>query len=135
MPLSDPTRSLLQEIDMLSGRKLLRQKELGLLIECAHGAGRKEYLADLAFQAKFVWKSRGIMQRIGPGADGYDALQREFTAAVEEVRRLLGLLLDGCPGTEGLRDRLLALTPRALEDLLALTNDLTWYKNWLIDRR
>jgi hypothetical protein len=135
MPLSDPTLSLLQEIDVLSGRKLLRRDDLGMLIDCAQGSGRKELLEDLAFQAKFAWKSRIVMQRIGGGAEGYDRLAAEFTSAVEEVRRLLGVLLEGCPGTEGVRKRTLSVTPQALEELLALMNDLTWYKNWLLDRR
>jgi hypothetical protein len=135
MPLSDPARSLLQEIDTLSGRSLRRRDDLGLLIDCALGSGRNEILADLAFRAKFAWKSHSIMQRIGKGADGYEALAREFMSAVEEIRRLLDSLVDGCDGTAGLRDRLLAMTPAALEELLSLIHDLTWYKNWLIDRR
>jgi hypothetical protein len=135
MPLSDPTLSLLQEIDVLSGRKLLRRDDLGILIDCAQGSERKELLADLAFQAKFAWKSRNVMQRIGRGAEGYDRLAAEFSSAVEEVRRLLGVLLEGCPGTEAVRKRTLSVTPQALDELLALMNDLTWYKNWLLDRR
>jgi tRNA-dihydrouridine synthase len=135
MPLSDPTLSILQEIDVLSGRKLLRRDDLGVLIDCAQRGNRKELLADLAFQAKFAWKSRVVMQRIGQGAEGYDRLATEFTSAVEEVRRHLGALLEGCPGAEALRQRTMAMTPQALEELLSLMNDLTWYKNWLIDRR
>lgn len=135
MPLSDPTLTLLQEIDVLSGRKLLRRDDLGVLIECAQGSDRKELLADLAFQAKFAWKSRIVMQRIGRGAEGYDRLATEFTSAVEEVRRILRVLLEGCPGAGAVRERTLSVTPQALEELLALINDLTWYKNWLLDRR
>lgn len=135
MPLSDPTLSILQEIDVLSGRKLLRRDDLGMLIDCAQRVDRKELLADLAFQAKFAWKSRVVMQRIGQGAEGYDRLAAEFTSAVEEVRRHLGTLLEGCPETGALRQRTMAMTPQALEELLSLMNDLTWYKNWLIDRR
>jgi hypothetical protein len=44
-------------------------------------------------------------------------------------------LLEGCPGAEALRQRTMAMTPQALEELLSLMNDLTWYKNWLIERR
>lgn len=135
MPLSDPARSLLQEIDTLSGCSLRRRDDLGLLIECALASGRNEILADLAFQAKFAWKGQGIMHRIGRDGEGYEALAREFTSAVEEIRRLLDSLVHGCDGTAGLRDRLLAMTPAALEELLSLIHDLTWYKNWLIDRR
>jgi hypothetical protein len=135
MPLSDTTLSLLHEIDLLSGHRLVRRDDLGMLIDCAHRSDRKELLADLAFQAKFAWKSRTVMQRIGQGAEGYDRLASEFTSAVEETRKHLGALLEGCPGAEALQQRTMAMTPQALEELLSLMNDLTWYKNWLIDRR
>lgn len=118
----------------MSGHKLLRRDDLGMVIDCAYHHERKGVLADLSFQSKFARKTQGILQRIGKGADGYDRLALEFASALEEIRKLLGEILDLCPDAAPARKRYLALTPEGLEELLALTNDLSWYKNWLIDR-
>jgi hypothetical protein len=134
MPLSAPTSSLLQEIDAFSGHRLLRREDLGLLIDCAEQSGESGVLADLAFQAKFARKTRGIMERIGRDGEGYDRLARELSLAVDHVRKHLGAFVNRCPELEPARARYLSMSPGALEELFSLMNDLSWYKNWLIDR-
>ena len=92
---------------------------------------------DLAFQAKFAHRTYGIMQRIGRDGQGYDLLRREFGSAIERCGGLARAILETAPAGERTRfqERYLELTPDALQDFLALCYDLSWYKNWHIDRR
>jgi hypothetical protein len=77
-----------------------------------------------------------MMERVGPGAEGYDRLAGEFSLHMKKAAALLGTLIEAAPAeaAEVFRSRYAALTPEGLENLLALSSDLGWYKNWLIDQ-
>jgi hypothetical protein len=133
--LSKHTANLLASLDALSGRRLLRRDDLGALIELASLHGRRETLNELSFQAKFISKSHGIMQRIGAQGEGYERLSEEFTNAIKTSMSLIDSILTDVPPEE--RQRFAAtyqaLTSESLYNLLALFSDLSWYKNWMID--
>ena len=133
---SAATSDLLDTLEELSQGKLSRRDDLGTLIELATRHDQMPVLDDLSFLAKFVSKTYGIMARIGKEGQGYDGLQREFAASLENAGQKIRSLIAGAP--EGEREpfllRYLSPTPDALRNLLALCYDLSWYKNWLIDR-
>jgi hypothetical protein len=135
MQLSAPTLKLLNDVDGFSGSKLRRREDLGFLFELAHVSNAEDALADLSFQAKFLSRTFGILQRIGRGAEGADRLTGECERAIIAVREALRILVAGAP--EGDRTqfstRYLADSPEALQELLHLSYDLSWHKNWLLD--
>lgn len=135
MQLSEPTFSLLQQIEAFSGGKLSRGDDLGVLMEVAVRHSLEGMLADLSFVAKFLTKTHGILQRIGPDGEGSARLSEEFSRNLENARALLEGILAHCPADEknALHARYLALTPAAMQEFMALSYDLSWYKNWLID--
>jgi len=137
MTVTPSTARLLSELDRLSSDALTCRDDLAVLLDAAVLAGETRTLDSLSFLAKFVVRTHGIMTRIGPGANGYDVLQREFSANLEKARDLLRSLIAHTP--QDARPRLerdyLALRPDALQSLLALYRDLSWYKNYLIDTR
>ncbi len=136
MVLTRSTTSLLAHLDALSGGKLTRKEDIGVLMEVASRAEMFSLLEKLSFRAKFVHRTCGIMKRIGPDANGYDKLDREFTENLDLTRTLLLELLEHGPADERARfdETYLAMTPAAVQNLLALAYDLSWYKNMLIDR-
>ena len=136
MQLSKPTVELLSALDAFSNHKLTRQNDLGILIELATLLNRAETLEELCFLAKFVSKSYGMLQRSGKEDKGHENLMREFTAAVEKTRALIETLLSVSPAEtkQVFSSTYLRLTTESLHHLLALSYDLSWYKNWLIDR-
>lgn len=133
--LSKATVDLLASLDVWSGHKLARRDDLGALLELAAIHNRHDLLNELSFLAKFISKTHGIMQRIGVHGEGYDKLSREFTAAIKKSTSLLNSILSEAQAIERQRfaSTYLALTPAALQDLLLLSYDLSWYKNWVID--
>lgn len=134
--LSKPTVDLLSALDAFSGRKLTRRNDLGILIELASMCNRSEVLEDLCFHSKFVSKAYGMLQRLGKDDKAYENLAREFTAAVEKSKALIDTLLTASPAEtkRAFSYSYLRLTKESLDNLLALCYDLSWYKNWLIDR-
>jgi len=135
MELHSSTTALLAVLDQLSGDTLTCREDLGILFDLAIRHGRLAALDELSFTAKFAHKTSGIMRRIGPGANGYDGLQRELGAGLGRIRVSLEALLANAPADVGrhFTDTYLALTPAALERLLALCHDVSWYKNRQID--
>lgn len=135
MQLSNPTIELLSSLESLSRRTLTHREDVGILIQLSNLPDQATTLEELSFLAKFVSKTNGIMIRIGIHDKGYENLAREFTAALEQVKTLMGRLLSDAPEEtkQAFSSKYLRLTPDALQRLLALCHDLSWYKNWLID--
>jgi hypothetical protein len=136
MQLSEPTVKFLSTLRALSGGRLSRGNDLGLLIELANRHSRKVVLDELSFLAKFASKTYGIMQRSGTHGEGYDNLSREFTDAIEKSISLIDTLLVDSPteDRQHFTSTYLTMTPESLQRLLALCYDLSWYKNWTMDR-
>ncbi len=137
IPFSPSTLDLLAALGAFSSGRLTRPDDRGLLYESAERGGEQAEFDELSFQAKFVHKTYGILQRLGKDGQGYDRMEGEFRAALERCGTLARRVLSGAPPAvqEQFAARYLALTPAALQDFLALCYDLSWYKNWHIDRR
>jgi hypothetical protein len=137
MNLSPSAATLLAELETLSHHQLKNKDNLGILLELGTGQMGNETLEQLGFYGKFVSHSLRIMQRIGKDGEGYEKLEREFRTAAEKGKALLGELLHRAP--EEIRRRFLVsyldMTPGSLENLLSLFQDLSWYKNRMIDKR
>ena len=138
MKLKAKTVELLNSVDRLSGNRLTRQGDLGLLLELAEDHRLQSTLDDLSFNAKFVSKIFGIMQRIGPAGEGYDRLSAEFTQSLTKIQNLIKAIL-ATASDEQVRLRFsttyLEMTTESFEQLLSLCHDLGWYKNWMIDNQ
>jgi len=136
LQLSKQTFDLLASLDILSGRKLTRRNDLGMLIELSVVHNQHAVFDELSFLAKFISGTYRIMQRIGIHGEGYDRLSREFTDAIEKSKSLITTLLTDSPTEDRQRftSAYLAMTPESFQHLLALCYDLGWYKNWTIDR-
>ncbi len=136
MDLSSTTASLLATLDKLSHNTLGRRTDLGVLIELATLERQQDTLDELSFTAKFLHRSLGIMRRIGKDGNGYDKLESEFKGNLQKASTLVGTLIRNAPEEtrQHFTSTYLGLTPGALENFMMLLHDLSWYKNWLIDR-
>lgn len=137
MERSKTTVQLLAQLDALSGGKLLRKDDLGILLDATSVNNLVPILDDLAFNAKFISQTSRIMQRIGKDGEGYDKLTKEFTGSVTKARQLLERIVQSLatPERVHIAGTYLAMSPESMRSLLELCQDLAWYKNWLIDGR
>jgi hypothetical protein len=136
MHISSPIRTIIEDIQVLSGGKLTLQPDLGTLLELAQRSGKQLQVNELSFQAKFVASTARMMSRIGPEAEGYAKLSTEFQSAIDRVRTAVhDLLQDGEDQDRQHFERTyFALTQASLQSLVALCSDLGWYKNYLLER-
>lgn len=137
MTLSQTTKELLSKISAASGNKLLRSMDLGVLIELSNQQQKQSVLEELAFSAKFLSKSFELMKRIGKEGDGYDKLETEFTVQVEKSRKAILQLLELADSMTKAHftGTYLGMDTLALQNLMQLFHDLSWYKNYQIDSR
>jgi hypothetical protein len=137
MTLSRTTKELLETINTTSGGTLRRSMDLGVLIEIAQQHTMQSTLDDLAFIGKFITKSFELMKRIGKGGEGYDILEREFSAQTEKSRAMItSIVVKADAMTEShFTTTYLAMDTVAMQHLMQLFHDLGWYKNYLIDHR
>lgn len=135
MTLSQPIKTLLAEINTVSGGRLKRSMDLGILLEMTQQHSLQASLDDLAFSSKFLIKSFDLMKRIGKGGEGYDKLEKEFTVQTERSRTLIAQIVEKAdPMTMShFRGTYLSLEPISLENVMQLFHDLSWYKNYQID--
>ena len=136
MELHPSTEDFLAQLDIFSGHTLSRRRDLGVLIELASDSGRSSVLDELSFQAKFISKCHGIMTRVGAGGEGYGRLLAEFSASLEKAGSLMrSILSDATPEANAhFTSTYLETTPESFQNLLMLMYDLSWYKNWHMDR-
>ena len=136
MDVSPLTSELLSRLDTFSGNRLNRKEDLAVLLELGSSPPWDSTLEELSFYAKFLQRTRVIMQRIGTQGEGYDRLSSEFSSSLEKALGLLRNLLGGAPAD--LRNRFdsvyLAMTQEGLANFIALCSDLAWYKNLSIDQ-
>jgi hypothetical protein len=137
MQLSPEASVLISQLRTFSDNKLTRENDLGQLIDLALRNGEKELLNNLSFYAKFVSRTYGIMKRIGRDGDGYDKLLDEFNENLTKASNLAQNLVSSGPleVRQHFASTYFALTPEALDNLLTLFYNLSWYKNWLIDHQ
>jgi hypothetical protein len=135
MQLSPPVSVFLGVLDQLSRAAIGRRDDLGAVLEAAYRGGREQDLDALAFAGKFCVRTLRIMERIGPGGEGYDRLAAEFSSNIENARRLLALLLAAAPEETrtAFTGRYLSMATDGIGNLMALLSDLSWVKNWQID--
>jgi len=130
------SESLLAILERHAGKPFARRDDMKIILDAAVAWNRAEDLDRLSFLAKFLVRTHGIMKRIGRDGQGYDRLAAEFGENMESAR---ALLLDFVrhapePARRVMETRYLAMTPAALEEVLVLMQDLSWFKNWRIDR-
>ncbi|MBI2428320.1 MAG: hypothetical protein HYV29_05900 [Ignavibacteriales bacterium] len=137
MTLSQTTKSLISEINAASGNTLQRSMDLGALLETAHQNSLHDILNDLAFSAKFLIKSFDLMKKVGKGGEGYDKLESEFTSQIKKSHALISQLLEKSDAMTKAHftGTYLSMDTIAMQNLMQLFHDLSWYKNYLIDKR
>jgi hypothetical protein len=137
MALSQSTKTLLSQVNTVSGGTLQRSMDMGVLLETAQHHSLQTSMDDLAFLSKFLIKSFELMKRIGKGGEGYDKLEKEFTVQTERSRAIISLILEKAdPMTQThFRETYLSMETISLQNLMQLFHDLSWYKNYQLDQQ
>ncbi len=137
MKISPETTHLVEEVEVLAHQRLHNSADLAVLLEIAKSQPQEQVLDNLSFLSKFLTKTFAVMTRIGKNGEGYEKLSREFTENLEKATSQLRAMMNEAPDDVRRRftSEYFTMSPDALNRLMHLLNDLSWYKNWKIDRR
>jgi hypothetical protein len=127
--------TFVKAVEESSRKKLRFSTETALLLEIAATQNLSAAFEEAMFDAKFLTKTRNVMQRIGPGGEGYDKLASEFQSSVEKCSALLRSIAEHGSHDFGQEfvDTFLVIDQGGLENLLGLCADLSSIKNWQVD--
>jgi hypothetical protein len=137
MEISRETRDFVQQIDALSNHTLANWEDVVALVELAQATDQRTRLEQIAFLAKFLSNTHAILKRSNSDTEGYDKLSSEFQVNLEKAVGELKSLIGEAPAAfkKSFSSRFLMLTGESFENLLSLLYDLSWIKNWYIDRK
>ena len=134
---SDPSVQALEflgDVERFANRKLYYRSEIATLVRLAMTYPQKGIFEEIIFLAKFLWNSYNIMQRIGPGGEGYPKLSAEFRDTLEKMTTLIKTLIK--EGPEEVKEKfktLFSMSHESMNNLLRFIDDLSWVKNYSID--
>ena len=136
MILRPDTLAYLDAVERFAGKKFSYSREIALLMELAEKKKGRERFEELTFLAKFVTNASGLLKRTGPEVPDTAKLASEFRANVEKCHELLRSLLEEAPGEAQslFTGRFLSLSRGSLDALLTLLAELSWVKNYSLER-
>ena len=128
-------KNFVKELEVYSKPKLLHPSEIAELLQAVSDSGAEKELEELIFQAKFISRTREIINRVGPDADGYDKLSLEFQSGIKKAVSTLDSILKKSSDRHALKIKSLTDSEdtEKLNYLMDLFHDLSWIKNWQID--
>jgi len=135
--ISPETRDFVRQLNDFSAHKLTHQDDVAVLLELTRTNNLRRELEEIAFLAKFLSNTHTILKRSSNDADGYNKLSQEFRSNLEKVVAALRGIVAEAPSTtrEVFSSRYFSVTAEGFENLINLLYDLSWLKNWIIDKR
>jgi hypothetical protein len=135
MAQSESIKEFIRQVETYAGRKFNYPAEVGELLQVVDQTGSANDFEELIFQAKFLAKSREVMQRIGPATEGIERLSAEFQTSVKIAADRLKLLVEKDPRITPRQhfNEFLSVESSGIDPFLKLASDLRWIKNWEVD--
>ena len=130
------TQAYLDAVEQSTRRTLRLRGEIAMLIEVAGERGMEPLLEDVLFRAKFISNARNILSRVGKGRDDTEKLSLEFKEQLANVGTLLRTLVKEAPEDwkSAFARKYFSLDQESMASLLVLLEELSWLKNYALDR-
>jgi hypothetical protein len=128
-------KDFIDELEIYAKRKPNYPVEVGELLQIVMQTGLVGEFEGLIFQAKFLVRTHEIMNRIGPGMDGFEKLSTEFRSSVKKSIDFLNMLVERAPSdvAQKLTDMFIVMETDSFSRLMKLFSDLSWIKRWQVD--
>jgi hypothetical protein len=95
--------------------------------------GNADVLYSVAFRAKFIVRTRNILQRLPPRDEAREQLKNTFQKELELIKNDLVALTGSFPDKEAFHGKYFSPTMESLNALMGLLHDLSWIQNMKID--
>jgi len=135
MKIRQEISSFVDRVDSYSRDRLKNKQDISILLQVSRDHGQEQVFDDLTFHAKYIYRLFGIMKRTSPDSEAYPKLSAEFQHGVEKVSMSMRSLLKLGPDDieQRFTDKYFSLTHAGMENLMNISHDLSWIKNWNID--
>jgi len=135
MTLSNQSKisTFLNELELSSGHQCTYPDAVSLLLERAWIENKTNIFDDLIFHAKFIVKTREVMNRIGQKVEGYEQLASEIQTNLEYAKKLIRILIELTEQKEEFEKQFFLIDAESFSRFLKLLSDLRLIKNWQID--
>jgi hypothetical protein len=137
MTISPDIAKFVTDLEVYYNRKLNYPLEVGEILQIIVQTGLKNEFEELIFQAKFLVRMQDVMNQISNEAEGFEKLLAEFQSGAKRAMDLLKIIV-GRADTDVAQkysDTFFAMEIESFARLINLYSDLSWIKNWQIDRK
>jgi hypothetical protein len=137
MTIRPETERLLGDVERLAQRKFRHRTEVAWLVELASAQQKQPVMEEIVFLSKFVTKADEVLRRDGGSSEQTAKLSNEFEQNLSKVSILLRSLVgDSADDVHtAFVNQFLRLTHEGMSNLLSLMKELSWFKNYAIDKR
>ena len=123
----------LHELELSTGYQFIYPDAVSLILERACIENKTNIFDDLIFYAKFIVKTREVMNRIDQKAEGYEKLAAEIQTSIDHAIKLIRILIESTKQKEEFEKRFFLIETQSFSRFIELLSDLSWIKNWQID--
>jgi len=123
----------LHELELSTGYQFIYPDAVSLILERACIENKTNIFDDLIFYAKFIVKTREVMNRIDQKAEGYEKLAAEIQTSIDHAIKLIRILIESTKQKEEFEKRFFLIETQSFSRFIELLSDLSWIKNWHID--
>lgn len=131
MQISDDTKAVVQFINDYTKGNLRKVNDLELIFEISATYDGNDELNRLVFAGKSVWNIASKLRKVVQGTDGIDLLEKELLRNIEEMKRLMGIIVEFADNDSKKRfdEIYFPETSGALKNLIDLGHDLSAFKD------
>ncbi len=134
--MNQSTAVIIENVEQYAKRKFRYRNEVGTLLEAAEERGMRSAFDELAFIGKFIKNARSILTRDDLENSVTVRLADELRANLEKSARNITALVANSPPDqkESIARQFLDISKENVEHLLALMEELSWFKNYSLDK-
>jgi len=136
MAVSPEADFFIRTVEGFAGQKFGFREEIALLYDQVLQQKRKDLFDEIIFLAKFICQALTVLRRSGKGNSETDKLSHEFQSNLDRSTTLIRALLADVPGDvkEPFEKKFLTLTYDAMDKYILFLQELSWIKNYYLDR-
>lgn len=137
MPFSDEIEHVLDFLDQAAGKGLRKRNDMGTLLQQAVALDAPEQMNLVIFEGRQLHNLYSTLRKSSAGGQGYDTVQREFSATAERLREAIAQLLVQASDeqVERFNTQYYAMTQGSLRNLVDLAHDLGVFKGVQNERK
>jgi hypothetical protein len=130
------TAIVIENVEQYAKRKFRYRNEIGILLRAAEDCGMISEFDQLSFTGKFIKNAHSILTRDNLDNSVTARLADELRVNLEKSAQSINTLIEKSPKEEKtlITGQFLNLTEENFQNLITLMMELSWFKNYSLDK-